>query len=396
MKLLPLLVAGAAALGVALLAIIVAGLATPASARLRAARADAAPFFSAAHLVPKIDAAVWSRLDTAQLPELVAHLRASGFPPWIVRALVVARLDDQFAARRAALEAGEANLPYWQESHIVERHMAALYQLNREERALRRSLLGADDEFDELSDPVQRFYSGQRFGHLPPEKVAQLGPILEQYSDRKQDMFATGSWDPKLVAAMDAERHAALAALLSPQELLDYDLRNSTTATRLRENLSAFGASEEEFRTLYGLQVAWEQKYPAADRSVFGSPSTLQAEQDLDDQIKAALGPDRYHDYQRANDYEYRETDLLASRLELPPATAADLSVLKTDAEQRALAIRTDRSLSTTDRNARLAALADSTQTQAAALLGPRGIAAYPQYGGEWLTRLKPKPSSPK
>ena len=111
---------------------------------------------------PPIDRHVWPDLQTDDLPALAARLRASGFPPSLIRAILAAQLDEQFAARRKALLAADANLPFWKSQTRDPKLTTAQVQLDREQQKLLRQLLGANAETD---DPRSRLYEnrGRRF-----------------------------------------------------------------------------------------------------------------------------------------------------------------------------------------------------------------------------------------
>ena len=112
------------------------------------------------------------------------------------------------------------------------------------------------------------------------------------------------------------------------------------------------------------------------------------AQGELNKQIEAALGSQRYADYQRSTDYSYRQATTLVARLELPPETADQLYAVRKDIEDR---MRTAPILP-----AQRAALGEEATAKVSALLGPRGFEAYKQNGGQWLQNLVPRPAPPR
>ena len=116
------------------------------------------------------------------------------------------------------------------------------------------------------------------------------------------------------------------------------------------------------------------------------------AQDQLNAQIGALLGPERAADFQQATNPTYNQLNHLVSRLELPISAATQVAAVQTDIQQRAEAVRSDTSLSTADRNTQLNALAQEASTKVgAALRTARGLEAYKQYGGQWLFNLAPK-----
>jgi hypothetical protein len=170
--------------------------------------------------------------------------------------------------------------------------------------------------------------------------------------------------------------------------LEDYDLRTSRVASALRFQLSGFDASEQEFRTLYRIQSAYADRLALSGAP---TPGQLQArsatQQQLNNDIKAALGDQRYEEYRRSGDYNYREAYKLVARLALPPTTTNQVWDIQQDIQKRAASI--DRNLTPEARGQQLAALAGEAQSRVTSLLGEAGFAAYQEHGGQWLRPLQ-------
>ncbi len=362
----------------------------PAAAATPAADGPVAP--------PPIDQNVWPDLQTDDLSALAIRLRASGFPPALIRAILAARLDEQFAARRKALRAEDATLPFWKGQTRDPKLAAARVQLDREQQKLLRQLLGADAETD---DQGVRLGQNRSLDFLPAEKADALKRLLRDYDERRSDLYASGfsaNTDRAKLDALEKERHDSLARVLSPAELVEYDLRNSSTADSLRTNLSAFNPTEAEFRALYPLQAAFDERWSNDFGLTLSADERRQrddAQKLLTDQIKASLGPERAADYDRTTDYNYRRTSQLVERLELPPETANNLWAAQKEFQQRRMDIY--RTAAPDERVAQLTALQQEAITRVTPLLGgASGVEAYKQYGGSWLQSLVPRPAPPR
>ncbi|HEY1108589.1 MAG TPA: hypothetical protein VGE76_08160, partial [Opitutaceae bacterium] len=114
----------------------------------------------------------------------------------------------------------------------------------------------------------------------------------------------------------------------------------------------------------------------------------------INDQIKAMLGPVRGEEFTRANDHYYRQTSQLVSRLELPAETTTKIWELRQDIEKRARAVYSDSSLNPETRAQQLTALRQETDQQLQGMLGTRGMEPYRQYGGDWMRMLTPQPAA--
>src|SRR5687768_10625493 len=88
------------ALNVAFTWFLVAGLNAPSPATADSPETSPSSLPSASEGRPLIDPDIWPSLHTDELPALVSRLRATGFPPEVIRAILSARLGDAFIARR--------------------------------------------------------------------------------------------------------------------------------------------------------------------------------------------------------------------------------------------------------------------------------------------------------
>src|SRR5439155_26100535 len=101
----------------------------------------------------------------------------------------------------------------------------------------------------------------------------------------------------------------------------------------------------------------------------------MEAQKLYEEQVKAALGDQRYADYQRATDYNYRQTSQLVARLGLPAETAGQVYALQKETQQRIGPIFGNRELSPEARNEQISALAAEVETKLIGALG--GVRGY-------------------
>ncbi len=345
----------------------------------------------------KIDPDVWPSLQADDLPTLVARLRAAGFPADVIRAIVSARLGEAFGLQRKALDPDEDTRPFWKTRVPDPKRDLALRQLGREHAKLLRDLLGDDA----VADPMRNAFEQRRLVGLPPEKVGQVRQLLRDYDEKASEFFSAGmmTMDRDKMATLEKTHRAALAQLLTPAELADYELRNSNTARQLRGELAAFNTTEAEFRQIFQLKQPFDERF--GGMFGFGSPSAAdmsarrEAQTQLTEQIKAALGPVRAEEYARATDYNYRQASQLVARLELPPGTTNQIWSVQKDIQQRTQALQADRTMPAEQRTQQLATLAEEAKAKITATLGARGFEAYKQYGGQWLQMLQPRTLPP-
>ncbi len=102
------------------------------------------------------------------------------------------------------------------------------------------------------------------------------------------------------MAFIEREREADLAALLTPSELFEFEIRTSATARRLTHSLTAFDASEEEFRQLYSI---WTPPFDESQlrRSVVVIPGERESSmQNLLDDSATVFSPEQVADLEQA------------------------------------------------------------------------------------------------
>jgi hypothetical protein len=364
----------------------------PASHPAVAAMAPAAAATSAA---AKLDPEIWTKFGREDLAAFVGELRAAGFPPDLVRALLNAQLLEASAAQRKALLGSADNLPFWKDQVRDPKVPIALRQLTREQSRLMREILGPDAETD---DPMARMYQNRGLDFLPGEKAGEVRQILREFEERRADMYASNNYvtDREKFTALDREQQAALARTLTPAELLEYNLRTSNTANSLRENLSAFKPTEQEFRAIFELQAAFDQRF-SQEFFPMTSPEEQRQRSDaqklLAEQIKARLAPERAAEYERMTDYNYRRTHQLVTRLELPPETTNQLYAVQKEYEQKRNDMYRAGNRNRDELVAQMTQLQQEAASRVAPLLGgARNVEAYKQYGGSWLNNMVPRP----
>ena len=343
---------------------------------------------------------LWAQLQSGNLATLADRLRAAGFPPAMVRALVAAQVNEQFSARRKGLLAGQEERAFWksQQNFFLDRkNQAALRALGKEQNDLLKSLLGADGI---PGGDETLAWQRRQFGNLPADKLTALQNINNDYSELQQEIYTKANGlmlpeDRTQLAFLEKEKLADMQKALSPQEFEDYQLRSSNTANQLRSQLATFNATEAEFRALYKVAAVVDEQSGSAGPFGPRNPGDFQARQAaLLAQTQAVLSPERFAEYKQATDPQSQQINRLVARLELPAATTQQVVAVQQDIQTRARALQSNRDLPAADRAAQLAALSAEATAKLTTALTPRGLEAYKQNGGFWLENLKPRTAS--
>lgn len=346
-----------------------------------------------------VDPATWSKLETTDLPDLVTRLRAAGFPKEMIRAIMSGLINEQFTARRRALDPDAANRAYWKDRAPDQKLQLAQFQLYREQEKALRSLLGPDAR---NTDPLSLARQRAMLGNLSPEKMEAAQLIIDELNQKQTEAYYTkGNSTITDYNQRERDLRTALSAVLSPAELEEYDLRNSNTGRTLRRELASFDPTEEEFRAIYKLRQPFDEKYTFNTSGVPSQDAMRQrseAQKQLVADVKTLLGADRAAAYERSTDYNYQRTAQLIARLELPPETTVTLWNTQKEFEQRRSDLfRNAATLTPEERTQQLTTLQQEAIAKITPLLGGQAsrVEAYKQYGGTWISNLVPRPRPP-
>ncbi|MBE2214472.1 MAG: hypothetical protein IAE82_11425 [Opitutaceae bacterium] len=321
------------------------------------------------------------------------RLRSAGFPDWAVAALVGRRIDAHFdEVRRQRLGPAEID-PFWKSPDPArdQQRRRVAREISREQAAMRREILGP------ISDPVGTYQAG-RLAFLPPDKVDLIARLESDYSELSSDVRMDGGGrmileeDREKLLMIEREKRADLAAALTPEELEAYDLRHSQTAQSVRGRMANFDPTEEEFLAVYALQKVFDERFPPSVGMTTRSPEEMKARRDaeaeLKTQIRAALGEDRYLEYERSGNHGYQTALKIVDHFKLPRENAASVYTLESEYRQRqSEAMRGSQDQAA--RNEALTALAAEASARVVALLGEEGARAFKETGGHWLRNLE-------
>jgi hypothetical protein len=199
--------------------------------------------------------------------------------------------------------------------------------------------------------------------------------------------------DQEQLRQIEKQREAELAQVLSPEELEEYQLRNSSTANSMRAQMTGFQPSEEEFRRIFRIQKVFDNEFASAfdvtddTQAEVKARAQQEAQNALNDEVKKILGDKRFTEYQRAQDPDYRTLVQVADRFELSRDVANRVYGMKQEAERQKVALESNANLSDDQRRSALAAIARETQRSVAEAMGNVFKSYYKSAGG-WIQNL--------
>lgn len=340
----------------------------------------------------------WQALDSSDLRQLIANLRAVGCPEQTVRDIVLGRINRQFAAREAHLQLRPEHVNPWEAARWTDSERRAKQrqarELEREKRALVRELLGLELPVDlsdryplEERDRIQAAHAA-----LPDTKREPVRQIQEQFWDQLDELEdrTRGYWEPEDLAEyrrLRAQYHQALAQVLTGTELEDFLMATSPLGRQLRIELAAFAPTDQELRLIFRLRQQFPDLFdPPPDYEPSGDPKAsaqlAQAQQQYEQQLKAALGETRYADYQRAQEPQFKILARVVEEAGLSPEVTRQAYEAQQAALAHAQRLRADPTLDPEQRRAALRAAQAELNKTMLQLLGDRGFQAWQRAGG--------------
>lgn len=325
--------------------------------------------------------------------QLRDRLRALDLPASVVARLVKARIDAKVEARTRELVAeAMKSAPSWRYAKLTTDRLSFLSAAQRKE--VRDLEAEARDTTVRLLGPAYADPSGRiafKYGFVSPEKALLLDALDEDYENlraaQKDDArYLRLPGDRDSDKLLRAEQDRDLAALLTPAERDQYDLRASSTAQNsgFRAQIAAFQPSEEEYRALLQLQRmadnATEQGDGVRPTSIAGATMlTINGgrREPPEDAVRTRLGEERFAEWQLAGQPYYQGLTRLAADQNLPAGTARQLGEAITKALDESWRVAGDTALSTDQKRAAVAALAAGVQAQLVAGLGAGPAAGF-------------------
>ena len=353
----------------------------------------------------------WSQIASEDLKIYRDHLRAIGCPEPTVREIIRAVINERFGARRRNLLAPLEDR-YWDmvmQEGLVRRQAIprseggqALTMLGAERQRLIVEVLGRDALAAEAGQQTQRASMEQRRAWLPPEKRDRLIELEEKYQQHLVEWAATLGWQPNgILTTADGDRlqewqkefDEAEKQLLTPEELAELRLRESDAAD-WAGNLPGFNPSEDEWRAMTKLRSELDEGQSQSSSAELSEEERTvrqgELEAKFDQTLKETLGPDRFAQYELANNAQFQGVRNVTRRYGLPD----DVAVTAFETQQTALAharqVGEDPNLSPAARLTALMAIQQEAERTLSATLDARVFSTYKEYSGDWLKELVP------
>ena len=359
-------------------------------------------------IVREVEPFHWSQIEADDYQTYVENLRRIGCPEETIRDLVKQDLDKLYDQRKAdILSKVPARKEYWKTGNpsTLSRPSSAtssqMAQLDREKNEVLGDLFGSQgmaaiNRPSPLARARSQSKSGYAMDFIPEETKAELNTLEREFGSellKKMAQGATDAQDMAEIRRMRTERDDRIATMLTPEQKMEYDLRKSPTAANMRLQMDGFDPSEDEFRDIFAARKAFDNEHGVVPGSSI-SPADAEirqfAEQEMNNQIRTSLGDDRFQDYLRQTDYDYKSIDKITQRQGLGENISAQVYQMKGGAEELAREIRMNTGLSIEERQMQLGQIQNETSISIESLIGGQGAAALQtQAGGRnWLNNI--------
>ncbi len=344
-------------------------------------------------------------LSAADPAAFRALLEVAGVDAKLRSALLQTLLQHRYADRFRAVfpdYAEEMRAEWWRNPDY--RDWSSPDQLERQRAARRlQEEFGADLERLTGEDPRALDLEGnpwlaRQYAGIPRAKAEALHRLLGDYQEMEHEIHTEAAGfelpaDREKLRLLQAERERDIAALLTPEERAAWDLRASPTADRARELATRYSAGEEEYRRIYALQRAFDERFDSDFASRDGRSVDWdlhrEAQAELEKDIRRLIGEERYLAARRDGDSDFMQARAAAQRLGLPAETAGQIFALRDTVAETSARIAGDANLAPAQKKAALARLAADTRAQVERTLGAEGARAYFERGAmSWLDEV--------
>ncbi|MHC1765279.1 MAG: hypothetical protein AB9869_13425 [Verrucomicrobiia bacterium] len=334
---------------------------------------------------PRLD---WARVHSDDPRAYFHNLQRAGCPEHVLRALVLGQINDDYR-RQAIPLLRQMGKRYWEQVVIIKtpkelppdseetEARGRLGDLQIRRRELVMQLFGEDpwDRSRPSGDPDLRERRAL-MSFVPPEK---LDAAVDWETRRSESIMAVYRLHlPQEQQEVELELTRSqlddeAKRLFSPAEWQEYQLRTSKFSGFPGE-LYGVDLTEAEIRALVSIR-----KEDPQNRL---SPATEQ-------KIEALLGEERFQDFKRAQDEDFKSLYLLTLKLDLPEQAAAAAYAVKQAAEQAAGQMRLNPRLDEAALRKSLATLRSHAEARLTQHLGAQGLETLQRNGGGWLRQLE-------
>ncbi len=231
------------------------------------------------------------------------------------------------------------------------------------------------------------------------EKAAQVERIKRDYDEIRAktaaDYTAAGTSFPgglnaflRQLALLERALHEDLAALLTPRELEDVEMRDTTAGQLVQRLLGDTAASEEQRREVFRVRRSFEDQFALTfdltPPALYARESARLANQE---KIRAILGDALFAAWLRGEGTDFAQITDFVARQGLPPDAALNLWRARNEFTTRRLELAARSDLSVEQRRLAQDLMLREAEVRVGAVLGPGAMEVAKQEVLNWLPR---------
>ncbi|HAK53794.1 MAG TPA: hypothetical protein DCM54_18100 [Gammaproteobacteria bacterium] len=315
---------------------------------------------------------------------LTEQLRERGVSEDLIRQMVLATIDRDFLLDQ---QAQRIDTPYWKRPprDNYETVLATL-ELEDNKRNMLLEIFGDeiidDPLFENLFKPLN-----ETLAFLSSDKQIALDSLIrsnQAASTPRDGGFLRENWVDRQTSEQDLER--AIQELLSQDEYMEYQLRESALAGTMRRSMDGLDSSEQEYRDIYEIRNALETNAVTLSGRE-GRQELLAAREEANQQIEDYLGPQRFEEYERLQDPVYRSLQSVGERYGTSDANVLAVYEVTNDAASRIQEVTENSDLSRSERRQKMSEIQTDTHVQVTDILGEEAAKSVQQNTSRFIFR---------
>ena len=324
----------------------------------------------------------WETVEAPDYLEYIENLRSIGCPEETIRDIILADVNKLYKTKRREVS-DTKEFEFWKASSMfsmgLDRENAdAMKALDNEREDLLKQL-GIESDLEstvsQLINPLE-----QMFNFLPEKKQVAVMKAMQDMQSRMAELSEDGNLDGEMVTKAQREMEDSIKGLLSDEEYTNYLLRMSNTANTMRTQIAGFDPSKEEFLEVFNLRRQFDEEYGS-----FFNPNSSDTDRDaynaakdvMNEQIREALGDERYADYERAQDYKFQSIHRAMKQADLGTDQAVQVYDIQLAAEESVGELRSNRRIESDERESLLQEIRQETESAIQQAIGANGWEKY-------------------
>ncbi len=276
----------------------------------------------------------------------IEQLRQQGFDEDTIRQIMLAQINQDYLQTQV----NTPESPYWlPDDSDAEAKLNDALRWESERRQQLISLFGLEIVDDPLFTHIFKPLNST-LAFLSSDKQIRLDELQRLDEARTRALFQNGFTQESRadLAAQRAQLQREISELLGTSDDLEYQLRESRLAERMRMGLGDFDYSEQEFRDIFTIRQQNEGNQQS-DRFMDRSEFRRQREES-EAQIKSYLGDARYQEYARSQDPAYRSLQSIGERYGNSTAEIDDVYTITQQTEAQIAELRSSDSMDREER----------------------------------------------